>query len=141
MVVGYVRLIYTVFLVLVFTSTTEAGVREKSKKREFRQEARIKKGVESGKLNKNEAKRLVKQQKHIDNYKRKIASDGEITKKEQYKLRKKQDFASKSIYKEKHDKQNQWKSKKARKENKESVGADDSNNQEQQDTQALVVEE
>lgn len=71
--------------------------------RERHQEKRIKNGVKSGELSKKETRRLVREQKKIDHFQKKAASDGTITDREKHKLKRMQKRASRDIWKQKHD--------------------------------------
>ena len=77
--------------------------RDRNERREARQEARIQHGQRNGELTKREARRLKKQQHHIDRAQEKAEADGVVTDKEKMRLEKMQDRASKNIYKQKHD--------------------------------------
>ncbi|MEW5975768.1 MAG: hypothetical protein AB1898_08175 [Acidobacteriota bacterium] len=82
-------------------SWAEAGVNA----RQGRQQKRIRQGVRSGELTRNEVKKLEKQQVRIHRQEAKAKSDGEFTAKERAKIHRMQDKASRHIYKEKHDNQ------------------------------------
>jgi hypothetical protein len=73
--------------------------------REQSQKARIRQGVKSGELTRNEARQLLKKEAKIRASERKAKSDGEITRKEARKLDRKLDKASRDIAKQKNDKQ------------------------------------
>ena len=72
-------------------------------RRERHQRRRIKQGVKSGELTKDEAKKLRNEQKSIHREEREMKSDGSLTAEERAKLRQDQNAASKDIYEEKHD--------------------------------------
>jgi len=72
-------------------------------KHEASQESRIKQGRQSGELTHHEARRLKSEQKGVDRAQTKAAADGTVTAQERAAIRKKQDKASKDIYKQKHD--------------------------------------
>ena len=74
-----------------------------SDQRQTNQEQRVDQGVASGQLNKREANRLNKQQKHINRVEGRAKSDGVVTKKEQARINKKQNRASRHLAREKHD--------------------------------------
>lgn len=72
--------------------------------RQDRQEQRIKQGVKSGTLTKRETAGLAKQQASIARYEARSRADGPgLTRAERLRLEQKQDRASKSIYRQKHD--------------------------------------
>lgn len=74
-------------------------------RREHNQQVRIRQGVKSGELTRNETRHLLKEEAKIRTMERKAKSDGEITKKEAVKLDRFLDKASRDIYKQKHDNQ------------------------------------
>jgi len=73
--------------------------------REQNQRARIRQGVKSGELTRNEARQLVKKEAKIRSVERKAKSDGEITRKEARKLNRFLDKSSRDIRKQKNDRQ------------------------------------
>ena len=74
-------------------------------RREQNQKSRIRQGVKSGELTRNETRHLRKEEAKIGTFEQKAKSDGEISKKEARKLDRFLDKASRDIYKQKHDKQ------------------------------------
>ena len=74
-------------------------------RREHNQKARIRQGVKSGELTRNETQKLLKEQARIRALERKAKSDQEITRKEVRKLDRFLDKAGKYIHKQKHDNQ------------------------------------
>ena len=73
--------------------------------RERRQQRRIADGVKDGDLTRKEARKLEKQQAKIHAAEAKAKADVEFTTKERARIQKKENKASRQIYKEKHDKQ------------------------------------
>ena len=73
--------------------------------RQDNQKARIRQGVKSGELTRNEAKQLIKGQTKIRAVERKAKADGDITRKEARKLDRSLDKASQRILKQKNDNQ------------------------------------
>ena len=73
--------------------------------REQNQKSRIRQGVKSGELTRNETRHLRKEEAKIGTLEQKARSDGEISKKEARKLDRFLDKAGRDIYKQKHDKQ------------------------------------
>jgi opacity protein-like surface antigen len=71
--------------------------------RQANQEQRIDQGVASGQLNKREANRLNRQQKHINKVEGRAKSDGVVTKKERARIASAQNRASRHVAREKHD--------------------------------------
>ena len=74
-------------------------------RREQAQRARIRQGVRTGELTRNETRRLAKEEARIRAVERKAKSDGEITKKEARKLDRVLDKASRNIHRQKNDRQ------------------------------------
>lgn len=72
-------------------------------KRQIHQEKRIQQGVRSGQLTPEEAARLEKQQKKIQNAEDAAKADGKVTAQERKKLHKMQDNASENINRKKHN--------------------------------------
>jgi hypothetical protein len=73
--------------------------------RQKAQEKRIDKGVESGTLNKSEAKHLEKGQARIDAEEKKAMKDGKMTPAEKARIEAMQDKQRRDIYKQNTDKQ------------------------------------
>jgi hypothetical protein len=73
--------------------------------REQNQKARIRQGVKSGELTRNETRRLRKEEARIRAVEKKARSDGEISKREARKLDRSLDKASRDIARQKHDRQ------------------------------------
>ena len=73
--------------------------------REAAQQERIHRGVASGALTPQEARKLGKQQRHIDAAQQRMWSDGRLTPKERARLDRMQDKADRHIYREIHDRQ------------------------------------
>lgn len=72
-------------------------------RRERHERKRIKQGVKSGELTKEEAKELRQEQREIHQKEREMKSDGTLTKDERKELHQDMNDASKNIYEEKHD--------------------------------------
>jgi len=82
----------------------QAGTHDPAvKAREHRQQARIRQGVRSGELTKDEAKGLRKEERGIRQEERQFKSDGKLTPAERAKLHSDLNKTSKDIYQEKHD--------------------------------------
>lgn len=75
----------------------------RAKKKQQNQEQRIKQGVRSGELTKEEAQELREGEKEIRGMKKDARSDGTVTKKERQELHKALNEQSKDIDQEKHD--------------------------------------
>jgi len=71
--------------------------------RQHNQADRIKQGVRSGELTKDETRGLVKEQREIRQTERQYKADGVLTRDERRDLHQQQNQASRHIYKEKHD--------------------------------------
>jgi hypothetical protein len=74
-------------------------------KRQERQDARIRQGVESGELNEREANRLERQQERIDRIETRAEADGTVTARERARIHHKQHQANRNIRHQKHDRQ------------------------------------
>jgi len=85
-------------------SNGHPGVRNSGiNKRERNQAKRIGQGVRSGELTGRETVRLGKQQVKIHRQERRFKSDGNFTKLERARVHKRQNYASRSIYRAKHN--------------------------------------
>jgi opacity protein-like surface antigen len=73
--------------------------------RQTNQEHRIDQGIASGQLSEREARRLDRQQDHIDRMEDRAKSDGIVTRKERARIGAAQNRSSRHILKEKHDRQ------------------------------------
>ena len=71
--------------------------------RQHRQDQRIKQGVRSGELTKDEAKNLREEQREIRQEERAYKADGKLTRDERKDLHQDLNNLSKDIYTEKHD--------------------------------------
>ncbi len=71
--------------------------------RQHNQADRIRQGVRSGELTRDEARGLVKEQREIRQTERQYKSDGVLTRDERKDLRQQQNQTSRHIYQEKHD--------------------------------------
>ena len=81
-----------------------AGIRSPGiHKRQINQVRRVKQGVRSGELTSAETVRLGKQQININRQKRHFKADGSFTKRERFVVHKRQNRASKNIYRKKHN--------------------------------------
>lgn len=73
--------------------------------REAQQQDRIRDGVASGELTRNEAQGLRRDQRRVDGLQRKAKRDGVVTRKEARRIDHAQDRASRDIARQKHDRQ------------------------------------
>jgi opacity protein-like surface antigen len=73
--------------------------------RQANQDQRIDQGIESGQLSEREAKRLNRQQEHVNKMEDRAMSDGVMTKRERARIGAAQNRASHNIAREKHDRQ------------------------------------
>jgi hypothetical protein len=73
--------------------------------RQANQEKRIDQGIASGELTRREARRLERQQTAINQAEDKAKADGSVTAPERRRLAKAQNHASRSIARQKHDRQ------------------------------------
>ena len=74
--------------------------------RQARQDARIDQGAASGQLTPREQRRLRHQQTHIANMEDRVEADGKVTGKEAVHMEHAQDSASRNIYRKKHNHRN-----------------------------------
>jgi len=101
------RIIASAALIIagICTHQTFAQATPQIKAHQVNQKARIREGVKSGELNKNEAERLRMEQARIQAEKKASKADGVVTPSEHHEIRKDQKKASKDIYNQKHDAQ------------------------------------
>lgn len=92
-------LFITAIICALGMSTANAQIRNTAK----HQHARIKQGVRSGELTKNETRNLVKDQKDIRQDVKSAKADGVITPGEKKEIRQDQRQASRKIYRKKHN--------------------------------------
>lgn len=71
--------------------------------RQVNQDKRVAQGVRSGELTRGETRVLVKQQRKIQRTKARAWSDGRLTARERVKIERRQDNASRKIYRFKHN--------------------------------------
>lgn len=82
----------------------EAGNRDPGvNQRQHNQQHRIKQGVRSGELTREEARTLAREQRTIRQEERQYKADGVLTRDERKDLHRDLNQASRSIYNEKHD--------------------------------------
>ncbi|MFP8777742.1 hypothetical protein [Hydrogenophaga sp. RWCD_12] len=74
--------------------------------RQARQDARIDQGAASGQLTPREQRRLRHQQQHVSNLEDRVEADGKVTGKEAAHMEHAQDRASRNIYRKKHNHRN-----------------------------------
>ena len=87
-------------LLLASASTAEAA---RSDARQRHQAVRIADGKRSGELTRREAKKVVRQQRHIRRVERRARADGHVSAAERARIERKQDRASRNIYRKKHN--------------------------------------
>jgi hypothetical protein len=97
-----------VFIAALLTLTMTAPVFANPKspgvdRREHRQKQRIKEGVRSGQLTRQEARGLAKEQRQIRAKEREMKSDGVLTPQERQELHQDLNESSQQIFQEKHD--------------------------------------
>ena len=98
--IGIMLVVLVVITGLVYIDVALAGG---VGKRQVRQQERILQGIETGELTRAEAGCLKREQRHIQRQKRTAWSDGELTRQERLRLERKQDRASRHIYRAKHN--------------------------------------
>ena len=72
-------------------------------RRQYNQERRIDQGVHNGTLSKREARRLDRNQRHVDAMENRAKRDGVVTRRERARMQVAQDRQSRKIYRQKHD--------------------------------------
>ena len=98
------RMMVVVGTLVAFTVPVHAGTDDPGvNKRQHRQKDRIKQGVRSGELSKEEAKSLRGEHKAIREKEQAYKSDGNLTKDERKELHQELNESSKHIAEEKHD--------------------------------------
>ncbi len=90
---------------IALTGTAFADTPARYDTRENRQANRIAAGVATGQLTVKETHGLVHQQAGIRRTERRFESDGVVTAGERIRLERRQDRASRNIYRQKHDRQ------------------------------------
>jgi hypothetical protein len=99
----------TITMLLAGTAMAQAGTPQEQRvdNRQARQATRIANGTASGALTQREQHRLARQQNTVQHIENKVEADGVVTGKEAIRLEQAQDAASKSIARNKHDRQQQ----------------------------------
>ncbi|MFM9917725.1 MAG: hypothetical protein ACKVOX_18135 [Rhizobacter sp.] len=87
------------------TAHAENAVDQRFDNRQDRQEQRIEKGATSGALTQPEVRRLSREQARLTRAEGRAEADGKVTPKEAIALEKRQDVASRRIFRQKHDAQ------------------------------------
>jgi hypothetical protein len=77
-------------------------------RRQHNQRDRIRQGLRNGEITRYEAGRLARQQAGIRRYERRAERDGVVTFRERARLDNRLDRASRSIRRQKHDRQDRW---------------------------------
>ncbi len=98
------KVLSVISLMVAFSISAEA---RRDQRREVRQQGRIAQGVQSGELNRHEAKKLHRGQKRVDHAQRSAAQDGEVSLEERRKINQMQNRQNVRIYQQKHDDQKQ----------------------------------
>ena len=98
------RVVVAVILILTFAAPVFAGPKSPGvDRREHKQKQRIKQGVKSGALTKEEGRALAAEQKAIRAKEREMKSDGSLTREERKELHQDLNEASGNIAEQKHD--------------------------------------
>ena len=92
--------VITAIIGLIFTDTAMAG---SVGRRQIRQHERIRQGVNSGELTRRETRMLMHEQHRVQKAKIRALDDGRVTPNERLRIEKKQDTASRNIYRLKHN--------------------------------------
>jgi len=93
--------IWSLLIALAVTITFAEAARRDN--RQARQQSRIQQGVKSGELTKGEAAKARAQQRGVRRAERRAEADGEVTDAEKARIEKRQDRASKTIHRLKHN--------------------------------------
>lgn len=91
------------FFFVLGVGICEAQVTPAADSRQYHQRARIRQGIASGEINRPEAHRLRREQRHIRRVERRAKADGHVSGRERMKLHRKQSMASRHIRKERVD--------------------------------------
>jgi len=94
-----------VSLVIIFANASFAG--DRSQHRQNNQKNRIYQGVRKGEITKREFTHLARQQHSVKKYRNHALKDGNLSRKEGWRLNQLQDRASGSIYRDRHNGYNQ----------------------------------
>ncbi len=92
-------ILFTAFALPAAAQTGTPGV----DRRQYNQERRIDQGVHNGTLSKREARRLDRNQRHVDAMENRAKRDGVVTRRERARMQVAQDRQSRKIYRQKHD--------------------------------------
>lgn len=90
-------------MIISIVTITSAFAQTRSDVRQKSQRARIHEGRQQGEVTKKEAQILNMQQRHINRTELKAKSDGCVTARENAVIERKQDKASRSIYRARHN--------------------------------------
>jgi hypothetical protein len=93
-------ILVTTIMALIWCSSAWA---ERSNIRDYRQTQRIRQGIRSGEITRPEVRRLKSEQRHIDRAYHGALADGQLNWRERQRLRKMHDYASRDIYRVKHN--------------------------------------
>lgn len=96
-----------VFIALVFTGS-QADAQKRYNAGPYKAQQKINQGVVHGKLTRTEAHNLRQQQARISQMKRMAMADGYISPKERMMIAKAERKANRTIYYQKHDRQNRF---------------------------------
>jgi hypothetical protein len=93
-------ILVTTIMALIWCSSAWA---DRSNIRDYRQTQRIRQGIRSGEITRPEVRRLKSEQRHIDRAYHGALADGQLNWRERQRLRKMHDYASRDIYRVKHN--------------------------------------
>lgn len=96
-VTGFLTLIASASISIAGTDTLRVD------RRQAKQQNRIDQGIRSGSLTKREVNRLQNQQNRIERFESKAKADGVVTRNERARLTRKQNTASRAIYRKKNN--------------------------------------
>ena len=85
------------FVFMLFAGVAEAQLTSQVDARQHHQRARIRKGISSGEINRQEAYGLRREQRHIRRTERRMKAEGQVSARERMILHRKQNIASRHI--------------------------------------------
>jgi len=97
-----VSIFIVTLMVLVFLAAVESQA-GRIEKRDSRQDSRIEDGIAKGEISRGEARILRNQQDNIDKQREKALRDGRLSNRERIMLERRQDLASRDIYRYRHN--------------------------------------
>lgn len=97
------KVVLSALAIVIASAVPSFSQTYRSEAREYRQEHRIYRGAARGELTPRELNNLARQQHRIDRAKARAARDGVITRSERREIERRQDRASRNIYRKTHN--------------------------------------